>query len=68
MGEGSPEVSKIRLLFQNLCRVFEKQGTKKAVLGVREDEGGEASEGDLLIERECVQVEALFCKAHDIME
>lgn len=56
------------MLLENVCRVFEKEARREAVLGVCGDETGEASGVDSIVEMGCGEVESLFCKEDGILE
>lgn len=60
MKERAAEVSKGKLLSQDVCLAFERECRRKAVLRVREDERGEADRAVSLVENGLVEVEALF--------
>lgn len=58
------DVSEVRegeLLVENVCWILEEKARQKAVLRACEDEREEAGGADLLIEKRCAEVDALFC-------
>lgn len=49
-------------MLEDICGGFENENKREAVLGVCKDDGRNAGGADLLVEKGCVEVNALFVK------
>lgn len=56
------------MLLEDVSYVFDEDGTRGAVLRIREVEGGEAGVADSLVEKRCGEVKAQFCEGDGVLE
>lgn len=68
MEEWGAERSEDKILLEEVSWLFGEHGSRAAVLEVCGYESGKAGRAHSLVEKECVEVKALFCVKDGVVE